>query len=395
VRSAALEDIADLNPELRETLRDQDRVAFIPMAAVDAEAATMDDSASRPYSEVKKGYTSFLDGDVLVAKITPCFENGKIVQAQLALRIGFGSTEFHVVRPHPDEADARYVLHFLRQQTIRLEGERKMTGSAGQRRVPEHFLAGLRIPLPSLSEQRRIATVLDKAEALRAKRRAALAKLDTLTQAIFLDMFGDPASNPKGWPMAVVADVADVQGGLQVTTARKSHPLEVPYIRVANVFRGVLDLREIKTIRATEGEITRTLLVKDDLLVVEGHGNPDEIGRAALWDGSVPSCIHQNHLIRVRFDHGRVVPLYASEYLNSPGGRRHLVREGKTTSGLNTISVSQVRGTPLAVPPMDLQHAFDKRLTQLGGLRASQNRSRDELNLLFSSLQHRAFRGEL
>lgn len=197
--SAKLEEIADLNPVLSEALKDDDSVTFIPMSAVDAEVTTTSDGAKRRYSEVSKGYTPFLDEDLLVAKITPCFENGKITQVRLAHRIGFGSTEFHVIRARPHKADARYVLHFLRQERIRIEGELKMTGSAGQRRVPEHFLAGLRIPLPFLAEQRRIAEILDKADALRVKRRAALTQFDSLTQAIFLDMFGDPISNPRSW----------------------------------------------------------------------------------------------------------------------------------------------------------------------------------------------------
>src|SRR5690606_31877419 len=144
---------------------------------------------------------------------------------------------------------------------------------------------------------------------LRAKRRAALAQLNQLTQAIFLDMFGDPATNPKQWPLGTVGNVSEVQGGLQVTSARKKNPCEAPYLRVANVYRGFLDLTEVKTIRLTEAELARMLLEPSDLLVVEGHGNPDEIGRCALWDGSVDGCVHQNHLIRVRFDPRRVHPV--------------------------------------------------------------------------------------
>jgi type I restriction enzyme S subunit len=253
----------------------------------------------------------------------------------------------------------------------------------------------LEIPLPPLAEQRRIADVLDRAEALRAKRRAALTHLDSLTQSLFLDLFGDPVTNPKGWPIVRVGEVADVQGGLQVTTARKSLPNEVPYLRVANVYRGFLNLAEIKTIRATDAEIARTKLVKDDLLIVEGHGNPDEIGRGALWDGSVAGCIHQNHIIRARFAFAKVVPLYACEYLNSRGGRRHLLRAGKTTSGLNTISVSEVRGTPVAIPPISLQREFARRVTAVEAMKTSQRASLAELDALFASLQHRAFRGEL
>ena len=195
--------------------------------------------------------------------------------------------------------------------------------------------------------------------------------------------------------MSTIGDLAEVQGGLQVTSARKNLPVEVPYLRVANVYRGVLDLSEIKTIRATPAEIQRTTLVKDDLLVVEGHGNPNEIGRAALWNGEIEQCVHQNHLIRARFDCTKVEPVFASEYVNSPGGRQHLLRAGKSTSGLNTISVSNVRETPIALPPLPLQQTFATRIAAIEALKATHRRALAALDALFASLQQRAFTGAL
>lgn len=257
------------------------------------------------------------------------------------------------------------------------------------------FVAGISIPLPPLPEQRRIAAILDQADTLRTQRRAALAQLDSLTQSLFLDMFGDPVTNPKGWPMSSMGEVSEVQGGLQVTTARKDLPLEVPYLRVANVYRGLLDLTEIKRIRATAAEVARTTLLKDDLLVVEGHGNPNEIGRAALWSGEVAECVHQNHLIRARFNQRKVVPAFVAEYVNSPGGRRHLLRAGKSTSGLNTISVSNVRETPVALPPLPLQQTFATRVQAIEALKAQHRAALAEADALFAALQQRAFAGTL
>jgi type I restriction enzyme S subunit len=305
------------------------------------------------------------------------------------------SNHFHRLRPDHTRADSRFIRRWITLQWSRGVFEGMCRQWVNQATVTKDGLLGLKIPLPPLAEQRRIAEVLDRAEALRAKRRAALAQLDSLTQSLFLDLFGDPATNPKGWPVSRVGEVADVQGGLQVTTARKNLPNEVPYLRVANVYRGFLNLTEIKTIRATDAEIARTKLVKDDLLIVEGHGNPAEIGRGALWDGSIVGCIHQNHIIRARFGSAKVVPLYACEYLNSPGGRRHLLRAGKTTTGLNTISVSEVRGTPVTLPPIPLQREFARRVTAVEALKTAQRASLAELDALFATLQHRAFRGEL
>lgn len=302
------------------------------------------------------------------------------------------SQDITALLPDSVKLDAGYLVHFLRTKEDHFS---RYARGATIKGITRQVVADLVIPLPPLEEQRRIAAILDRAETLRTQRRTALALLDSLTQSLFLDMFGDPVANPKRWSMSTIGDLAEVQGGLQVTSARKNLPVEVPYLRVANVYRGVLDLSEIKTIRATPAEIQRTTLVKDDLLVVEGHGNPNEIGRAALWNGEIEQCVHQNHLIRARFDCTKVQPVFASEYVNSPGGRQHLLRAGKSTSGLNTISVSNVRETPIALPPLPLQQTFATRIAAIEALKTTHRRALAALDALFASLQQRAFAGAL
>jgi type I restriction enzyme S subunit len=299
-----------------------------------------------------------------------------------------------VLRPAPGKLDGGYAFQWVKSPAFVKDMVSKATG-ASYPAVSDRIVLESKIPLPPLPEQRRIATILDQADALRTQRREALAQLESLTQSIFIEMFGDPMSNPLAWPLVVTGNLADVQGGLQVTTARKGLPLEVPYLRVANVYRGRLQLDEIKTIRATPAEVARTTLNHNDLLVVEGHGNPNEIGRSALWNGQIAGCIHQNHLIRVRLDKSKVVPAYACEYLNSPGGRQHLMRAGKTTSGLNTISVSNVREAPIAIPPLRLQQTFATRIQAVESLKTTHRAALTELDALFASLQHRAFAGTL
>jgi type I restriction enzyme S subunit len=296
----------------------------------------------------------------------------------------------HVLRPKKD-IDITFLYRVLENYDV----TPFVTGTT-RGKLTKSGASEIIIPLPPLEEQKRIAEILDQAEELRRKRREAIAQLDTLTQSIFIEMFGDPVANVKKWNITKVGEVADVQGGLQVSSAaRKKYPREVPYLRVANVYRGYLDLSEIKMLRATDTEIHRTLLKKNDLLIVEGHGNPNEIGRVALWDGSINDCIHQNHIIRARFEINKIIPLYACHYLNSPGGRQHLLKSGKTTSGLNTISVSEVRASPVLLPPLSLQKEFAHRVEAVEELKKSHRASLSELDALFASLQHRAFRGEL
>ena len=130
-----------------------------------------------------KGYTPFQHGDVLVAKITPCFQNGKIGMAILPTKFGFGTTEFHVLRSKISLLP-EYLTAFLRQPHILLSGERQMTGSGGQRRVPKSFLEQLIIPLPPLREQKRIAEMLEKTAATIQQIRCKIEKIDSLSFSI-------------------------------------------------------------------------------------------------------------------------------------------------------------------------------------------------------------------
>ena len=132
-----------------------------------------------------------------------------------------------------------------------------------------------------------------------------------------------------------------------------------------------------------------------DLLLVEGHGDPGELGRCALWDGSSPVCVHQNHLIRVRLDPAQVHPVFVSYYLNSAQGRQGLRRAAKTTSGLNTLSVASVRDAEVLIPPLALQREFASRVAVIDKLSSAHRASLRQLDELFAALRHRAFRGEL
>lgn len=262
----------------------------------------------------------FDDRHVLYGKLRPYLN-----KVALPIAEGKCSTEIVPLLPTP-HLDRRYLGYFLRSpKTVTQITER----SAGARmpRADMDFVLTLSIALPPLEEQHRIVDLLARAEGIVRLRREGQQKAAELIPAMFIDMFGDPATNPRGWPVYTLGSLADIQGGLQVTRARAALPLERPYLRVANVHRGRLDLNEMKSIRLTEAEFRRTALQAGDLLVVEGHGNPQEVGRVAIWDASIPACTHQNHLIRARPLRERLRPEYACAFLNRrPAGKRSCVR---------------------------------------------------------------------
>jgi type I restriction enzyme S subunit len=163
VKRVPLSEAAEINPKVdRSLLSDDTLVSFVPMASVGAANGQIDVSTTRPYAEVKKGYTAFRNGDVLFAKVTPCMENGKMAVARnLSNGQGFGSTEFHVLRPRGG-VDSSYLYHFVSSASFRKEAARHMTGAVGLRRVPAAFLQDELIPLPELDEQRRIVAEIEK-----------------------------------------------------------------------------------------------------------------------------------------------------------------------------------------------------------------------------------------
>lgn len=181
-RWVRLGDVCELNPRRPALERTDDALTtFVPMPAIDDQSGTILSPEVRPYSQVRRGYTYFAEGDVLFAKITPCMENGKhAIARNLRDGIGFGSTEFHVIRPSKD-ITSEWIHFFVRQPWVLEAATAHFTGAVGQQRVPSGFLANLEIPLPPLAEQQRIARVLDEhMAAIERARAAAQAQLDAI-----------------------------------------------------------------------------------------------------------------------------------------------------------------------------------------------------------------------
>ncbi|MBB3974109.1 restriction endonuclease subunit S [Hansschlegelia beijingensis] len=394
-RTARLGDICEINPRAPKSLQDDARVSFLSMAGV-SEEGFIDEEQERAAGEVRKGYSFFKRGDVLVAKITPCFENGKATRtSSLRHPIGFGSTEFHVLRASNDVLPD-YVFHTVWNTSFREVGARNMTGSAGQKRVPTDFIRRLEIPLPPLDEQRRIAAILDKADALRRKRKRIVDLIGAVPQSLFIQMFGDPQANPNRWnKTAALSEVADIGSGITKGRKEPTGPLRtVPYLAVANVQDRALDLSSVKAIEASEEEIARFRLRDGDLVVTEG-GDPDKLGRGTVWKGELPEAIHQNHIFRIRTDQREVHPVYLNYLIGSRYGKSYFLRSAKQTTGIASINKSQLSQFPVLLPPLDLQLRFAVELDKLKGLEKGAAAASEGTSALFASLQHRAFSGQL
>ena len=387
MKTVALGEVADVNPKAPRIPGDVE-VSFVGMVDLNAVSAETQSVSVRRYAEVSKGYTTFRNGDVLVAKITPCFENNKIGQARLQRDIGGGSTEFHVVRPGK-HLDARYVLHMLRQDCIRHQGELRMTGSAGQRRVPADFLKQLKIPLPPLDEQRRIATILDQADGLREKNDQRSASLSELADAIFLNMFDDPEAALASGSVVRLGDVADLQGGRNLVAGDQDVKSEFRVLKISAVTSGKFRPSESKALPAGYHPPADHLVRQGDLLI--SRANTSELVGAVAYVEDAPSnLVLPDKIWRFVWRSHESVPLYYRTLFRTSSVRRRMSQLASGTGG-SMKNISKAKLVELELPKVEFaqQREFASRVTAIPRTAPSQ------FDELFVSLQSRAFSGQL
>lgn len=317
----------------------------------------------------------------------------------LVTRTSVGKT---LIPPHPvsfsqdltainpcDNLDLKYLSRFLQSRSQYFEQHSRGATIKG---VTRQVVENLRIPLPPLDEQRRIAAILDKADAIRQKRRQATTHLDTLTQSIFYRMF----LTHQEWETCPLGTIADVDSG--ITKGRKAKDVtlsQTPYLAVSNVQDGYLDLTNVKHIAATAAEIKRFKLLPGDLLLTEG-GDPDKLGRGSVWNGEIAGCIHQNHIFRVRLNQtSPVTSFFFSQYLRTHEAKQYFLKSAKQTTGIASINKTQLSKFPVPLVPKEDQTRFAKYSLAISRRRDTSMKSLSTAESLFASLQSRAFRGEL
>ncbi len=282
----------------------------------------------------------------------------------------------------------RFLFHFLRQPAIVDYANSRAVGVNLPRLSPS-VLAKIEIPLPPLAEQRRIAAILDQAEALRAKRRHTFAQLDALTQALFLDLFGDPVTNRKGFPISRMGDVCDVRDGTHDSPKYVSEG-GYPLVTSKNLSSGVIDLTDVNCIseadytqvnkrsKVDRGDIIMPMIGTIGSPVLVEHEPRYAIKNVALikFTESSPSAVFVRHILSCHYFY-------------------HVVGQTNRGGTQKFVSLGDLRSFPLPLPPDELQHEFARRAAAVEKLKTVQRASLSKLDALFASLQHRAFRGEL
>jgi type I restriction enzyme, S subunit len=296
-----------------------------------------------------------------------------------------------VLRPREGCLHSRFMYHVIQSQRFQAQLS-SASNQSSQAGVYLGKLKKLRIPLPPLPEQRRIAEILDTADALRAKRRAALARVDTLTQSIFLDMFGDPATNPKGWPI----EGADAICDLIVDCVNRTAPVvDVPtpfkMIRTTNVKAGIVNVEEVRYV--TEDVFHRwnrraTPRRGDILLTREAP-----VGEVGMIESDDPLFLGQR-LMLYRPKLSRVTPEFLLASFQGAFLQHQMTRHG-SGSTVKHLPLPACRGFQFHVPPISTQRDFSRRVVAAKQLAKTQRQSLAALSALVASVQHRAFHGQL
>ncbi|WGB12096.1 restriction endonuclease subunit S [Escherichia coli] len=376
-----LGDVCIINPRLPKNANPEQEVTFLAMAAV-SEKGEISSQETRILHETKKGFTYFERGDVLLAKITPCFENGKATLTNnLNTQIGFGSTEFHVLRAIPDLILPEFIFYLVWNERFRIAAAKEMTGSAGQKRVSADYLKEYQFYLPSIFEQEKIVAALNKGYSIHRKRQQAIKLADDFLRATFLEMFGDPVRNPKNWKLEKFGEIADCQLGKMLSKKSKTGIFSKKYLRNANVRWRKIDIHDLLEMDFNEKEMSKFELRRGDLLVCEGG----EIGRCAIWNNQIKDCYYQKALHRVRPNYNLVTSVYLQEYLYSMAKKKNAFSEFISEVTFSHLTAEKLKNLLVPVPPLSLQKKFELIYNKFNSLLSDKYKNHDLSFILLSN----------
>lgn len=396
-----LGDVVEINPRKPSVLSElsgDHLVTFVPMAAVDEESGTIEKPEVRPYAEVKKGFTYFAEGDVIFAKITPCMQNGKAAIATgLKNRLGFGSTEFHVLRPIAGHILADWIWFFVRQPQFRREAVQHFRGSAGQQRVPESFLANYAIPVPSIDVQNRIVDrikdMMERVSQVKSLRESSLDDLEILEKAVFADFVEANRSDP--YP---TVPLGKVLSKVQYGTSQKSSATGngIPILRMGNIQNGSLDTGDLKFIELPDSERRKYRLSEGDILFNRTN-SLELVGKAATFHELTGDWVFASYLVRLVVDRSQALPEYITAVINSRIGRDFVNRNASRAIGMVNINAKKIQGLSVPLPPVAVQQHLVEKLQTARSVTAAlySEMNAKPIEGLTQAILRKAFAGEL
>ena len=377
-RTAKLSAVAQVNPDQlgRRTASDY-ILEYLDIAAIErpgiigaSRKLTFAEAPSRARRRARSG-------DILVSTVRPYLRNcARVAEAPPNL---VASTGYAVVRP-ANGVDGRFLYQHILSDSFVEFLKARMTGS-NYPAVKGDDVEAYTLSLPPLLEQRKIAAILSSVDDAIEKAQAVIDQVQVVKRGLMQELLtrGLPGRHtrfkqteigpiPHDWQLKKLSEVASVQTGLAKNKGN-SGPLSVPYLRVANVQDGFLDLAEVKAVGVTADALSRYALRPGDVLFTEG-GDADKLGRGTVWSGEIEPCLHQNHVFVAR-TLGNIRPMFLSLYRGSTGGKSYFLNCSKQTTKLASMNSTQLKNLLLPIPRLEEQDdivdclgAFDDRSSQ-------------------------------
>jgi type I restriction enzyme M protein len=333
-------EICTINPPKRELqdLLAETEVSFVPMADVNEWRIGFEPKETKVLADVGASYTYFANGDVLLAKVTPCFENGKAgIARNLRNAVGFGSSEFYVLRPS-ESVLAEWVYRCITHETFRSKAIPQMTGTGGLQRVPRTFVESFEIPLPPLEVQREIVAEIEGYQRVIDGARAVV---ENYHPQIVVD--------PE-WLVVPMGEIADFKNGLNFTRSDGGEPLRIVGVGDFQA-NWLVPSDNLSSVQLDAPVGHDYLLQPGDVLFVRSNGNPDLVGRSMLVPDNIGRASFSGFTIRARFDTAQANPRYLAHFFKTPVFADHMKTTGQ---GANIRNLSQGILADLKVPLPDL-----------------------------------------
>ena len=376
-------------------------VSFLPMEDLGIDEKFVRATQAKPLSVVVGGYTYFANGDVLLAKITPCFENGKLGIAEgLTNGIGFGSSEYIVFRPGKT-LSKEWLYYYLSRESFRVEGAERMSGAVGHKRVSKEFIESYSIPIPPLPEQHRIVGILDEAfDALSTATANAEQNLHNARALFESHLQSVFTQRGKGWVEKRLGDVLAVQPQNGWSPPAANHADSgTPVLTLSAVTGFVFRPQKIKFTSAVTAPKARYWVQNGDFLITRSN-TPELVGHVAIASGIEKPTIYPDLIMRMNPDPAKALTEFVYYQMRTPALREEISgRAQGANPTMKKISNEAVRTLPICVPPISEQH---KVVAQLDALSAETKRLEfiyrqklAALEELKKALLHQAFRGQL
>lgn len=380
-----LGDVAPATPVKDINLNQDELVWQLNLDQVESNTGKIIDKVKKPALKAGSSTYLFNNENVLYSKLRP-YLNKVVIPDEL----GIATTELVPMKPDQKRLNKKYLAYYLRSKPF-VEWISTQVSGAKMPRVVMSVFWQHEMPLPPLDEQERIVSILDKSDGIRQKREQAIKSADDFLRATFLKMFGDPVSNPMGWDVRPLGQhIIHANNGLSRRRKESENTGEV-VLRLQDVhYEGIRFDNNLNRIKLTTSEKERFLVANGDILFIRVNGNPDYVGRSAVFEGYKENVYHNDHLIRLKISK-EYEPIFLSYFFNHEGGKRIISRKIKTSAGQYTISQSGIESLDIYMPPISLQKKFVEIRNSVMNLPYSCN----SFTKLYTTLNQKIFSGYL